>query len=160
MKTMLTLLWAALSLGSLSAQNGTFEQVFENYLSVKNALVLGDGKSASESAGKLKEALKMTDVSNWSPAAKKAFSQAKEDLLKEAHTISSTQNIEKQRASLGLLSAKLWPVIKEPGSLDRAVYYDYCPMKKAYWLAEEATIKNPFYGKQMLSCGKVEQKIN
>jgi hypothetical protein len=39
------------------------------------------------------------------------------------------------------------------------VYQDYCPMKKAYWLSSEAAIKNPYYGSQMLSCGKINDTI-
>lgn len=39
--------------------------------------------------------------------------------------------------------------------MNHAVYYQYCPMKKAYWLSMEKEIKNPYYGSSMLTCGKV-----
>jgi len=39
------------------------------------------------------------------------------------------------------------------------VYYTYCPMKKAYWLSSEPTIKNPYFGNAMLTCGKVEETL-
>jgi hypothetical protein len=39
------------------------------------------------------------------------------------------------------------------------VYEQYCPMKNAYWLSSEASIKNPYYGNEMLSCGEVKDTL-
>jgi hypothetical protein len=43
------------------------------------------------------------------------------------------------------------------------IYYQYCPMankgKGANWLSMENKIKNPYYGTQMLTCGKVLETI-
>jgi Cu(I)/Ag(I) efflux system membrane fusion protein len=30
----------------------------------------------------------------------------------------------------------------------------------AYWLSDNATIRNPYFGDKMLSCGSVEEKLN
>jgi Cu(I)/Ag(I) efflux system membrane fusion protein len=39
------------------------------------------------------------------------------------------------------------------------VYKEYCPMafdnKGAYWLSESEEIRNPYFGKSMLTCGEV-----
>jgi hypothetical protein len=40
------------------------------------------------------------------------------------------------------------------------LYEQYCPMKKATWLSETAAIKNPYYGSQMLTCGKTTETLN
>lgn len=44
------------------------------------------------------------------------------------------------------------------------VYLDYYPKydggKGGNWLSKEKGIKNPFYGKFMLTCGKVIEIIN
>jgi hypothetical protein len=32
-------------------------------------------------------------------------------------------------------------------------------MKKATWLSETNAIKNPYYGKQMLTCGKTTETL-
>ncbi len=42
---------------------------------------------------------------------------------------------------------------------EEPVYYQYCPMKDSNWLSKEETIKNPYYGAQMLSCGKTVETI-
>ena len=33
----------------------------------------------------------------------------------------------------------------------------YCPMVKGSWLQKDATIKNPYYGSQMLTCGEFKK---
>jgi hypothetical protein len=42
-------------------------------------------------------------------------------------------------------------------------YYQFCPMandgKGANWLSKENAVKNPYYGNQMLTCGKVVETI-
>jgi hypothetical protein len=47
--------------------------------------------------------------------------------------------------------------------LETPVYYQFCPMAKggkgANWLSKESAIKNPYYGAQMLTCGKVVETI-
>ena len=39
------------------------------------------------------------------------------------------------------------------------VYLQYCPMKKAYWMSAEQEIRNPYYGKSMLTCGTVKDSL-
>jgi hypothetical protein len=31
-------------------------------------------------------------------------------------------------------------------------------MKKAYWLQKKGDIQNPYYGKEMLECGVIEER--
>ena len=46
---------------------------------------------------------------------------------------------------------------------DGETYLDHCPMandgKGANWLSREKNIKNPYYGKAMLTCGKVTETL-
>jgi hypothetical protein len=43
------------------------------------------------------------------------------------------------------------------------IYYQNCPMynngKGANWLSKDISIKNPYYGSQMLTCGKTVETI-
>ena len=149
------MLVAALSWGSLSAQ--TLEKVFQNYLEVKNSLVDGNSSAASANASLL--------VSSVEELAQKGTeSKGQKSILPEitslAKAISTSNQLEQQRAGFGKLSESIWSLIKEDDSFTLPAYYTYCPMKKTHWISEFANIKNPFYGKQMLSCGKVESTIN
>jgi hypothetical protein len=60
------------------------------------------------------------------------------------------------------VSEKMHELIKV-ANFDFPVYYQHCPMyndnKGANWLSLESSVKNPYYGSQMLSCGKTIETI-
>lgn len=145
MKAILTLLMAALFVGSLSAQSPEGTQLADSYLAVKNALVDGDASRAATASGPLSTAI--TGLA--------ADDKTKAELLKQVSAISKSADLEKQRQALAQLSVQLWPILKTQAGAT-TLYYAYCPMKKAYWISDQPEIRNPFFGKQMLSCGKVE----
>ena len=79
-------------------------------------------------------------------------------LKKDTENISKTQDVEKQRESFKLLSKNIYEILKV-SKTSEPVFYQYCPMQDANWLSKEETIKNPYYGSQMLSCGKTIETI-
>jgi hypothetical protein len=58
------------------------------------------------------------------------------------------------------LSKEVHDLIKTFGT-DQKLYQDYCPMynqgKNGYWISETKNVKNPYYGSEMLSCGRMVQ---
>ena len=81
-----------------------------------------------------------------------------ESLKKETQSISETNAIEKQRRHLDMLSKDMYALLKV-SKYEEPIYYQYCPMKDSNWLSKEETIKNPYYGSQMMSCGKTVEII-
>lgn len=160
MKKIILLLWAVLVTGSLTAQPSDMQGLFNTYLDIKNALVNSDSKAAAVKATDFVNALNSIDTEILQQVEKQAFTAAKNKILKAAQTLAGAKDIEKQRVAFGDLSQPFWVVIKVSESITQPVYYDYCPMKKAYWLSADATIKNPYYGAQMLTCGNVAEKLN
>ena len=156
----LMLLWAALNVGSLSAQDAPASMVLEKYLEVKNALVKGDPKAAAAKAGELKDNFNTLDKNELSAEAAKVFLQVKDALVASARNIAATSDIEKQRLAFVSLSTNMWKLVKSSDNIDKPLYNSYCPMKKAHWISDEAAIKNPYYGKMMLTCGAVEETLN
>ena len=142
MKKIMLVLGITLLVSSAYAQNTG--NLLNNYLHVKNALVNSDYATAAEAATVLYQSIKN----------EADFSQ-KTTLLQAAEKLSKAGNIEKQRAALDQVSVTLWKLVDSDKKLNQAVYYQYCPMKKAYWLSKEKEIKNPYYGSSMLTCGKV-----
>lgn len=130
---------------SAFAQNTS--NLLNKYISVKNALVNSDAKEANTTISTFYEAIK----------SEENFTQ-KNDLLKATDKLSKAgNNLEKQRAAFNDVSTVLWKVVKSSDKVNQPVYYQYCPMKKAYWLSKEKEIKNPYYGSSMLTCGKVAE---
>lgn len=118
--------------------------LLNSYLAIKNALVLSDQKTAKAAITEFQK--KVT--------AEKTFSQ-KKDLQIAIDKMANVNSLEKERAAFNEVSTLFWKVVKSADMASTPVYYQYCPMKKAYWLSTEKDIKNPYYGASMLTCGKV-----
>lgn len=132
---------------SAFAQNTSL--LLNNYIDVKNALVSSNGKAATESISILYNAVKKEE----------SFTQ-KAELLKATEKLHKVgNNLDKQRAAFNDVSTIMWKLVKESENVNGTVYYQYCPMKKAYWLSREKDIKNPYYGSAMLTCGNVAETI-
>ena len=137
---------------------GAFSQadVLNNYLSLKDALVASKQDEAAKASQSLTKSIQSADVNSLSLELKKLFSDKKINLLKLSESISSAKDLEKQREKFAELSVLLWPIVKN--SSPETLFYDYCPMKKTYWISADEGIKNPYYGSKMLTCGSVSEK--
>jgi hypothetical protein len=89
----------------------------------------------------------------------KAFKPLQEKLSFDAEHISATKEIDHQRDHFQSFSDNFYKLAKAVKLSEQPVFQAYCPMKKAYWLSSDAAIKNPYYGKQMLTCGKVSDTL-
>jgi hypothetical protein len=136
--------------------------VFNAYFAIKDALIKDDGNTAAEKAKELFKAIDAVKMESLAPNQHTVWMKYMEKLSYDAEHIKSTREAEHQREHFATLSKNMYEVIKvsKPGY---AVYYDHCPMyndgKGANWLSKESGIKNPFYGSQMLSCGKTVETI-
>lgn len=122
-------------------------QLLDSYYQLKDNLVKGNAKAAATTASELINAVnkigKVNDI-------------IKGNLLKEATTISQTEELKLQRERFAILSDNMIELAKTTKLSTDPVYQQYCPMKKASWLSNEKGIKNPYYGNAMLTCGTVK----
>lgn len=145
----------------VSIENQSVNQlklVFDNYFLLKDALVKTDGKTASANATKLLSAISAVKMETLKMDEHMVWMKVFQNLTNDAKSISESQDIEKQRNVFNSLSKGIYELIKVSKPAE-TVYYQYCPMKKMNWLSKENTIKNPYYGSQMLSCGSVVETI-
>ncbi|HEK21385.1 MAG TPA: DUF3347 domain-containing protein [Bacteroidetes bacterium] len=131
-----------------------------SYYSVKNALVASSSQDAAASSAELGRLLSAVNMKSLPAADMNAFMSLQEKLALDARHIAESKDIAHQREHFADLSANFYKLAKAVKLTGQAVYYDYCPMKKSYWLSAEAPIKNPYYGSQMLTCGKVSETLN
>ncbi|HLV40483.1 efflux RND transporter periplasmic adaptor subunit [Xanthomarina sp.] len=137
--------------------------VFDDYMTIENALVKDDSETPKEAAGDLLKSLQKVDMklvkeepghSHWMLLDK--------ELREAALAISKTSDIKEQRDHFIHLSAHLINAVKTFG-INQTVYVDYCPMVNndvgAYWLSTKEEILNPYFGDAMLTCGEVKQII-
>lgn len=136
--------------------------VFESYFLVKDALVSSDRKmTASRAKEALQEmnAVKMEQLGKDERAVwTKLFDHIQADLTK----IAASKDLEIQRKAFMELSGN-FRVILQVSKQEEVIYYQNCPMynggKGADWLSKDLSIKNPYYGAQMLTCGRTIETI-
>lgn len=142
-----------------ATQQTSLTQLLALYYDVKNALINGDAATASANADAFAKAVNGTDMNALQGKEMDAFMAAQKKLATDAAPIASSKEIQKQREAFATLSADMAALAKVVKLSSNPVFVATCPMKKASWLSSEAAIKNPYYGKQMLTCGKVTETI-
>lgn len=137
--------------------------VFDNYFSLKDALVNTDAGTSSARAASLVKAIRNVEMGKLSNEEHTVWMKVLKELTAQAEKIATTKDIEKQRGTFALLSENIYALTKV-SKHSETVYYQHCPMfnngKGANWLSKEESIKNPFYGSKMLTCGSVQETIN
>ncbi|MES2778302.1 MAG: DUF3347 domain-containing protein [Bacteroidota bacterium] len=163
MKKIILVCFSLLALGAVTqgkkSQQSNLAPLLPLYYDIKNALVASDGNVASAKASAFVKLLNGVDVKTLSSAEAKVYTSLKDKLLKDAEHIANTKEVEHQRDHMADFSNNMYQLVKAAKLSSTAVYRMYCPMKKTYWLSEESSIKNPYYGKSMLNCGKVTETI-
>ena len=146
-----------------NAQSNTnIKKVLDAYIQLKDALVKSDGTNSSSASKTLLTAIQEVNMSELNTETHTQWMKVVNDLKEDAEHISETKEITHQRDHFMSLSKNLYAVIKVSKS-ETPIYYQFCPMankgKGANWLSLENKIKNPYYGNQMLTCGKVVETI-
>lgn len=120
---------------------------YAHYEHVKNVLVGSNPGDAQKGAEMLNEALSKVEGSGMA--------------LLASQKIAATDNLKLQRKAFSELSNEMETLLRGKITSGK-LYKDFCPMALnggAYWLSSIKDIRNPYYGAQMLSCGKVAEVI-
>ncbi|WP_298223716.1 DUF3347 domain-containing protein [Flavobacterium sp.] len=141
-----------------SQEKNQLQSVFDNYFLLKDALVKTDSKTAATKANELLTSIETVKMETLKMDVHMVWMKVLKDLKADAKSISETQDIKKQRDSFKSLSKNTYELIKVSKPTE-PVYYQYCPMQDANWLSKENAVKNPYYGSQMLTCGKTVETI-
>lgn len=141
------------------AQNIQAPSLLTSYYDIKNALVNSDAALAATKAAEFSKALTGIDMKSISSADMGNVMELQSKLGADAKDISQSKNIAAQREHFADFSANLFKLAKIIKLTSEAVYYNYCPMKKSYWISDNAAIKNPYFGKEMLTCGSVKETL-
>lgn len=125
----------------------TFAAVYEHYEHIKNDLVGSNSGDAQKGAIMLIDALEKIKGS--------------EVALRASKRIANSFDLKAQRKAFAELSDAVEGLIR--GHIKSGkVYKDFCPMafgSGAHWLSSIEDIRNPYYGANMINCGKVAEVI-
>lgn len=147
-----------------TTQEASVDEAVTAYLQIKNALIADNGKEAAAAGKQLDKAMLNLDNASFTSDQKKVYDDVQEDMKEHAEHISTNaEKIAHQREHFDVLSKDMLDLVKVVKS-NQILYRDHCPMyndkKGADWLSEVKEIKNPYYGKKMLTCGEMKEEIN
>ena len=159
----LLVIFASSSMASANSEpainNSFINELLTSYLKSKDALISGNNQEVKVQADVFVSTLSKLDGSKLSKDVEVAFEKYKLSLTKNANAFAAAKDIVKQRTAFAPLSETFFNFIKQGQMNTDTLYYQFCPMKKAYWLSTDEKIENPYYGKQMLTCGKVTEVL-
>ena len=136
-----------------------FSKMLTNYYGVKNALIADDGKTANAQASEFVKMLSTVPMGKMTAEQHTLFMSLSEKIKSDAQRISETKDVKNQRERFNDLSNNFFAMLKGLNANEQPVYQQYCPMAKGYWLSDNSAVKNPYYGKSMLTCGKVTETL-
>lgn len=142
-----------------TGENAETFPILDLYFQVKDALVADN----SERAGQVATAMvAVFDDFEIGPYALETQEKLKLLIVEgKTHAASiASHPIEVQRKHFKALSTIITDMVAITGT-PYTLYQQHCPMydNGSSWLSTSSTIKNPYYGSQMLKCGTVQKEI-
>ena len=126
----------------------TTTDVINDYIKLKDALVASDAKQAQQVAVAMLEVIDAIQTL---------------EIQQNIKEIAATDELSVQRAYFDSLSMNVYQMAKTAKADLPLLFWQFCPMafdnRGAYWLSFQEEIRNPYYGDQMLTCGRVEEEI-
>lgn len=140
------------------------EQVYKDYLIVKDGLVAAEPEAVKKAAQQLTDDVKKIDASQLNDAQKAFLEKQTNQIQEDAQQLVDAGDIDQQREQLNTLSESTFVMVKAFDANSSEAYYQYCPMaqdnKGGYWLSQTKEIKNPYFGDKMLKCGENKATLN
>jgi uncharacterized protein YdbL (DUF1318 family) len=149
------------------AFNQSFSQVLGAYYNLKDALVASDTAKATAAARTLataSDSLKVNEIKGDSTGMIKETAKSYSGALSStAQALASGKDLNAKRKEFEQIADAMWSLTRTVRYSGQKAYWQYCPMafdnKGAYWMSNERDIKNPYFGKEMLNCGEVQDSL-
>src|SRR5439155_5710302 len=120
------------------------KSVLNHYLTIQTELAKDSVKGLDEHANAIARAVKGDEMKMPSP-----------DVAKQAETLAKANDLKAAREAFKPLSASLVKYLAD-NKAGKGTYHEaYCPMVNASWLQKGTKIRNPYMGKEMLTCGEI-----
>lgn len=139
--------------------NVPMQKVIGDYLNVKRLLTKDNADSVSAYANILSDDLQKIPMEKFSEDQHKIWMQHYDALEDGAAAIGKSVNLKNQRKQFADFSSHFYKILKSLSFNTVDLFYQYCPMADAYWISDNSKIANPYYGRQMPSCGSTKETL-
>lgn len=129
--------------------------VIAGYLGMKNGLVVSDAKKTASSATEFSAALGQFKFKKLTLQQMNVATTTRISIKALADQIAASSSLDEQRKIMEKLSEQLWVIIDKLKPENTVIYQQKCPMTGVTWVSNEKKIENPYYPKNMLTCGEV-----
>ena len=136
------------------------------YYNLKDAFVASDTAGVNAAGKELKtllDSLKLDEVQMNDSLGFSSIYGRPGDVAAEVTGMLGESDIEKKRESFEMISNAFYDILRVIKPAGTTIYYQYCPMafdsKGAYWLSNADSIRNPYFGKKMLTCGETKETL-
>lgn len=137
--------------------------LFNDYIRLKDELVQNNLEEVKKSTRLFQKHLEGTDMSLFQGRRHKAWMEQYTKLTKDLSDMVLAENLGEARRSFQSLSVATITLSSQMGSLNKTFYVQHCPMadgnRGADWLSIDKTIRNPYFGENMLTCGSIIKTI-
>lgn len=135
--------------GAVELKDTKVQAIYDGYIALKDALVSTKFEDAQKTAAALK-----TDLANYKGCESTAII---------ADKIATSKDIAAQRKEFTSLSNDVIALFKHADIVKGSIFVQHCPMANngdgGDWLSTEEKIQNPYYGDEMMECGRVVETI-
>lgn len=146
----------------------SFQPILEAYFHLNQGLVEGDTSSANSGARSLLAALGQVrldllkgDSTGTLAGLAKTYL---EEIRKQADEFLLQNKLAAKRRVFSEMTDNVWDVVRTVRYPEQKLFYTHCPMafndSGANWVSAQREIRNPYFGKQMLECGKVMDSLD
>jgi Cu(I)/Ag(I) efflux system membrane fusion protein len=152
---------SSLKIGATTKQE--LSPLLVSYLALKDALVADDFKKAKLKSGEMKMAFSKINMTVFKGEAHGVWMTYSNKLEKALLKATKAKNLEELRESFIGVSDHMIGVFQTVGKINKPLFIEHCPMannnKGADWISLDREIRNPYFGKSMISCGEVKKEI-
>lgn len=145
-----------------SAAKKALELIISDYVALQSALASDDFSTAKSQVKKMQSGLSKVDMSLFKGESHEIWMNLNNKLKSTLSTIEKAKDIEEIRKSFLDLSVTYVTLIETFGPFSKKIYVINCPMannnKGGDWLSFNKEVKNPYYGKSMLTCGSIKKE--
>ncbi len=121
------------------------KSIYDSYLKIQPELAKDSIKDVADNANAIAKAVKGDEMKMLSS-----------DVATQAEALAKAKDLKAAREAFKPLSKSLIKYLAD-NKAGKGVYHEaYCPMVKASWLQTDKSIKNPYMGKAMLTCGELQ----
>lgn len=138
------------------------ELIINEYVLLQTALAKDDLATSKNQVKNIITAISKVDMNLFTGESHKVWLQFEEQLSKSMMLMESAKDIENIRKYFLSVSVNYVSLVETFGPFSKKIYVINCSMannnKGGDWLSYTKEVKNPYYGKSMLTCGSIKKE--